>query len=72
MNKPALLPCPFCGNQPEIMNIGDARKGLMLECITDGCVKPHVSCHRHDRAIKKWNTRNGNFFNVSIKKYEPM
>lgn len=29
----------------------------MIECMTDGCVNPHVSYYGHNVARQKWNTR---------------
>lgn len=40
---PQILPCPFCGKQPETLGSGEGHRGLMIHCITDGCVNPHVS-----------------------------
>lgn len=53
---PGLLPCPFCGKQPESFPSGDG-SGLMIECFTPGCVNPHCSWVPPDSAIAAWNTR---------------
>lgn len=39
------------------MNVGEMRKGLMIECITKDCVHPHVSYYDHETTVQKWNTR---------------
>ena len=52
-----LKPCPFCGKQPEIFGSGEGQKGTMIECITTGCVNPHVSYYSKKTAFKVWNTR---------------
>lgn len=53
-----VLPCPFCGKKPEVFPSGDRTDGAeMIECMTDGCVNPHVSYYGHNVARKKWNTR---------------
>jgi hypothetical protein len=49
--------CPFCGKQPVTFGSGDGQRGLMIECMTDGCVNPHVSYYDHAVAQKVWNTR---------------
>lgn len=51
------LPCPFCGQPPDVMGSGEGQRGLMIQCITDGCVNPHVSYYDHNTAIAKWNER---------------
>lgn len=50
------LPCPFCGKQPEVFQSGDGT-GTMVECMTDGCVNPHVSYYGEGEAIRRWNLR---------------
>ena len=53
-----VLPCPFCGKQPEVFPSGDRTDGAeMIECMTDGCVNPHVSYYGVNVARQKWNTR---------------
>lgn len=53
-----VLPCPFCGKEPEVFPSGDRTDGAeMVECMTDGCVNPHVSYYGVNVARKKWNTR---------------
>lgn len=52
-----LLACPFCGAAPETQGSGEGQKGLMIDCITPGCVNPHVSYYDHPTAIRAWNTR---------------
>lgn len=53
-----VLPCPFCGKKPEVFPSGDRTDGAeMIECMTVGCVNPHVSYYGHNVARQKWNTR---------------
>ena len=49
--------CPFCGRAPATSKCGEDGKGLMIECVTDGCVKPHVSYYDHQSAARAWNRR---------------
>jgi hypothetical protein len=51
-----LLPCPFCGGAPESFPSGDDT-GTMIECMTPGCVNPHVSYYGDGVAAKVWNRR---------------
>lgn len=39
------------------MGSGERQRGLMIECITRGCVNPHVSYYDHASAIAAWNRR---------------
>jgi hypothetical protein len=39
----SILPCPFCGSQPETEDVGEGRRGLMIFCIGDHCPNPSVS-----------------------------
>jgi hypothetical protein len=52
----SLLPCPFCGSQPECFPSGDGT-GTMIECISPDCVHPHVSYYGDGEAARRWNTR---------------
>jgi hypothetical protein len=54
-----LLPCPFCGSEPETVGSGEDQRGLMIQCIAAGWVNPHVSYYGHADAIKAWNSRSG-------------
>jgi hypothetical protein len=54
-----ILVCPFCGNHPEVIGSGERQRGLMIHCITDGCVNPSVSYYEHDAARRVWNRRDG-------------
>lgn len=53
----SILPRPFCGKQPATQESGESGRGLMIDCITEGCVNPHTSYHNHEYAIRVWNTR---------------
>jgi hypothetical protein len=63
-----ILPCPFCGCEPNTTPSGENGRGLMIECITGGCVNPHVSYYQHVVAIRVWNRRNG----VDLREVERM
>lgn len=52
-----LKPCPFCNKPPITTPSGEGGKGLMIECLTEGCVNTHVSYYNHDVARTAWNTR---------------
>lgn len=52
-----LKPCPFCNKPPITTPSGEGGNGLMIECLTEGCVNPHVSYYNHDVARTAWNTR---------------
>ena len=52
-----LKPCPFCGKPPETNPSGENGSGLIIECITPGCVNPHTSYYHHASAIAVWNRR---------------
>lgn len=49
--------CPFCGTAPQTIGAGEGQRGLMIECMTHGCVGPHVSYYDHAGAIAAWNRR---------------
>lgn len=64
--SPALLPCPFCGGEPELKQIGNdhtKRRAVHICCTTLGCVEirvatlhdGHAWCEGH--AVRKWNSR---------------
>lgn len=57
MPKRLILDCPFCGGPPEVMGSGEGQKGMMIHCITPGCVNPSVSYYDHGLAVGKWNRR---------------
>lgn len=52
-----ILLCPFCGDAPVTWDVGEHGKGLMIECVTERCVNPHVSYQRPQDAIAAWNKR---------------
>src|SRR3546814_2225508 len=49
--------CPFCGEIPETLRCGDGGRAEMIQCITKGCVNPHVSYYGEGVARRVWNTR---------------
>lgn len=52
-----VLACPFCGQLPETLGSGEQQRGLMIHCITPGCVNPSVSYYDHATAARAWNRR---------------
>lgn len=54
---PYLLDCPFCGKPPVTLESGEGGRGLMIKCLTEGCVNPHVSYYDHKTAAHTWNRR---------------
>ena len=52
-----LLPCPFCGQIPESFPSGIRDDGLMIQCMTGGCLGPHCSYIPPSAAIAAWNRR---------------
>jgi hypothetical protein len=62
----ALLACPFCGQAPNITQIGNAhtrKRGIKIKCPTLGCVEFRTCVIRHSlewaeqKAREKWNGR---------------
>lgn len=61
-----LIPCPFCGETPNLTQIGNAhtrKRGIKIKCPTLGCVEFQTCVIRNtlewaeERAREKWNTR---------------
>ena len=52
-----ILACPFCGRDPQTFGSGEGRRGLMIECVTEDCVNPHVSYYDRKTAVRAWNRR---------------
>jgi hypothetical protein len=57
MPRYQLLACPFCGHPPMAFGSGEQRRGLMIECVTEGCVSPHLSYYDRKTAALRWNHR---------------
>lgn len=57
MSETELKPCPFCNEPPVSFSVGYRDHGLMIECVTKGCVNPHVSYQNPKIAIAAWNHR---------------
>ena len=53
----ALLPCPFCGHEPEYGQTG-LTPLFSVHCPNDYCiVASQATAHTLDEAVKAWNTR---------------
>jgi hypothetical protein len=51
-----LLPCPFCGEQPELNDHG--KIGTWIQCENKSCdVEPFAHCDTKAETISAWNTR---------------
>jgi hypothetical protein len=51
------MPCPFCGEAPDI-GAGGERAHWNIECLNGGCpVNPHLEEYSKILAVKLWNTR---------------
>ena len=50
-NMPELLPCPFCGGDPEYAGFGD---NTYMRCAVCGCMTEDFS---EARAVATWNRR---------------
>jgi len=59
MTKPALKPCPFCGNEPNLSKGLGNFYAYWIEC-AGPCLVLAVStggCDTEEEAINAWNTR---------------
>lgn len=50
-----LLPCPFCGKKPQLLEPDDSNKLWSVSCLS--CVSIDLEELTEERAIQKWNTR---------------
>jgi len=58
MNRDALLPCPFCGGEAQIINIGEGENagGSCVECAA--ChASSNVEFEFKENFVSNWNTR---------------
>jgi len=54
-----LLPCPFCGTEPDFMN-ANAEKSLsaLVHCLNEKCgVQPSLGAYTNEQAVAMWNDR---------------
>ncbi len=58
--KPVLLPCPWCGKEPELRVIGDwysvSCTGHFRKCKVASCT---LGFRTRAAAVRAWNTRKG-------------
>ena len=58
-----LLPCPFCGEPPRVVEDWDWEKsinGYLIACYNDDCgVEVYVFDYELDLAVATWNERKG-------------
>lgn len=59
----ATMPCPFCGNAPNVREAGDPRREWwFVECVrprSEDCPAfAYTGAATRDEAIRRWNTRN--------------
>jgi hypothetical protein len=63
MSKPEMLPCPFCGEMPEIHERRDGDGtlyGWTIDCGNPSCpCLPSALEKTYDETVKAWNTRSG-------------
>lgn len=57
--KTGILPCPFCGGEPEVWGSGEQERGMMIHCVAENCPNPSVSYYQHEAAKRVWNRRDG-------------
>jgi hypothetical protein len=57
-----LKPCPFCGGEPSVLQLGNGPGGMSVDCLNREClVQPNTfSTHATDAdALSAWNRRAG-------------
>lgn len=54
-----LLPCPYCGEKPEIEKYSDEYDDntTRISCKNEDCIGSHCWQDDEETAIKTWNTR---------------
>lgn len=62
------MPCPFCGEMPNILQVRDPRYGKfayswVVECKQMGCIFSRSSPNQSfDALLEQWNTRAGGYW----------
>lgn len=57
-DKPELLPCPFCGKEPQCYQDGlDGSCFTWCNSLPGDCPRPKVENYTMEAAIAAWNTR---------------
>ena len=55
-----LKPCPFCGREPEMVELPyDYSNEYFVRCTTDNCVEQAMPYLSKEEAAEKWNRRAG-------------
>ena len=61
---PVVLPCPFCGRQPErssrASNVNKSGEAHFVVCFCGGfSARAHIHGETAEEALREWNTREG-------------
>jgi Lar family restriction alleviation protein len=52
-----LLPCPFCGGEAELNDLGDPQDDSFVSCTRPKCEVQQIARFTPEAAIAAWNTR---------------
>lgn len=52
-----ILPCPFCGNNPDVEITGFHGGGRIIKCTDHDCMGPHTTAGTVADAVIQWNKR---------------
>lgn len=57
-NEAELLPCPWCGEAPEVSDSGDSDFGIVVACTNYDCaITPEVRGRYRSETVETWNRR---------------
>ncbi len=54
-DTPRLLPCPFCGGEAELEQMGNRRRSCIVRCTE--CGASHECADEGERSGESWNRR---------------